>query len=662
MQDNAVRGNGVNYGLIFKIALALVFAASALAGLNAWRALSAAHIIVPGAPALDKLALEATTLCAKNGFKGSIAELSRADGPVQDGLSGMLAQEINTRLIAAQDSPLTTIVPPQEYEARIKQLKTALAERGVPQERIVQIVMERAGKAAKVPDYETALSWNWEQRERGLVRVTLKISGKESVEVTALFTHPDFIMGEQHKIAELRTSLFRYSLLAIVALAGLLVLLLRSAQESRTVRTNWPQTVAGLERLVTTGSFFAAFSETKRLLAIRPDNAELLALRERILHTTKNNPREADKAYVRFTNLRAAIEGKGLLFAAEYEELKALSQKLELPDIAHYIASYESRHGAALAAERLAGQSQRIAQLLNDGELDKAEAEYKDLASSEDYMKQSKSTPENGQLLIAGPGGEDLGTTIARSKNEAAKTMDRGIEELRLGHATAAEEALKKAYAADKSLSRAKALIDNLQKIHRTETLRLLPKKTGKEIIIFRKDTLLIGREAGDIVVPHPKVSRTHCRITQVADKFIVEDIGSGNGTFLAGERISRAQIHTGDVVRLGQVYEMTAHFTRRTGAVSANGTILDGMTAAAGPSVPASGMCLEAKDRDYVLLTGSLPLSCKAVGLIYEADGNCSFSVDGDAVFFRSPEGCQLLYPGGELSCKGISYEVALS
>ena len=56
-----------------------------------------------------------------------------------------------------------------------------------------------------------------------------------------------------------------------------------------------------------------------------------------------------------------------------------------------------------------------------------------------------------------------------------------------------------------------------------------------------------------DIVVDDREVSRTHCTVVQCPDgSYLVEDLGSRNGTFINGERVKRGPLAYGDTIRLG--------------------------------------------------------------------------------------------------------------
>lgn len=69
------------------------------------------------------------------------------------------------------------------------------------------------------------------------------------------------------------------------------------------------------------------------------------------------------------------------------------------------------------------------------------------------------------------------------------------------------------------------------------------------------KPTVAIGRAAGnDLVIDDQDVSRQHARLTWDGRQVIVEDLGSSNGTFVNGARISGPTLlRPGDVLGLAQ-------------------------------------------------------------------------------------------------------------
>src|SRR5262245_48044277 len=64
---------------------------------------------------------------------------------------------------------------------------------------------------------------------------------------------------------------------------------------------------------------------------------------------------------------------------------------------------------------------------------------------------------------------------------------------------------------------------------------------------------LVVGRQAGnDITLPDSQVSRAHARLTIGQDSIRVEDLGSTNGTRLAGEAIGSAVWRPGQFLEIG--------------------------------------------------------------------------------------------------------------
>jgi predicted component of type VI protein secretion system len=69
------------------------------------------------------------------------------------------------------------------------------------------------------------------------------------------------------------------------------------------------------------------------------------------------------------------------------------------------------------------------------------------------------------------------------------------------------------------------------------------------------KEITSLGRDvANDIVLGDPEVSRQHARITRTPGGYVVEDMGSTNGTFVNGERITAPRVlRDSDLVGLSE-------------------------------------------------------------------------------------------------------------
>lgn len=74
-------------------------------------------------------------------------------------------------------------------------------------------------------------------------------------------------------------------------------------------------------------------------------------------------------------------------------------------------------------------------------------------------------------------------------------------------------------------------------------------------------ESVTFGRSgANEIVLTDPKVSRNHMRITNRGGKVTVDDLGSNNGTYVNGKRVSSAQLEVGDRIHVGDsVFELAS-------------------------------------------------------------------------------------------------------
>jgi len=70
----------------------------------------------------------------------------------------------------------------------------------------------------------------------------------------------------------------------------------------------------------------------------------------------------------------------------------------------------------------------------------------------------------------------------------------------------------------------------------------------------LNKPVVTIGREANnDIVIEDPQISRHHARLTQQGAGYVIEDLGSTNGTFINGQRVLGTRpLSGGDALGLG--------------------------------------------------------------------------------------------------------------
>ncbi len=85
-------------------------------------------------------------------------------------------------------------------------------------------------------------------------------------------------------------------------------------------------------------------------------------------------------------------------------------------------------------------------------------------------------------------------------------------------------------------------------------SLRFLSGKCqGSDYLLQRRSEVLVGRsQDADLVLLEGMVSRLHARFKVGGGELSVEDLGSTNGTFVNGERISYRELTEGDRVLIG--------------------------------------------------------------------------------------------------------------
>ena len=82
----------------------------------------------------------------------------------------------------------------------------------------------------------------------------------------------------------------------------------------------------------------------------------------------------------------------------------------------------------------------------------------------------------------------------------------------------------------------------------------LLGRKT-MQVYDLSQQSIVVGRDEGaDILIDNPSVSRRHAEFRMQEGRWVVEDLGSSNGTFMGGQKIDGArQLQIGDEIGLGK-------------------------------------------------------------------------------------------------------------
>lgn len=100
-----------------------------------------------------------------------------------------------------------------------------------------------------------------------------------------------------------------------------------------------------------------------------------------------------------------------------------------------------------------------------------------------------------------------------------------------------------------------------------SESFRLVVRRGPQpnQVYDLNKDISTIGRDiTNDITINDPEVSRHHLRFTRGAAGFTIEDLGSTNGTFVNGQRLTGAKpLSPGDMIGLGETVTLQYEIAR---------------------------------------------------------------------------------------------------
>lgn len=110
-------------------------------------------------------------------------------------------------------------------------------------------------------------------------------------------------------------------------------------------------------------------------------------------------------------------------------------------------------------------------------------------------------------------------------------------------------------------------------------------------VIDLTKEVSMMGRDVtNDIVLGDAEVSRQHARITRTPAGFVLEDLGSTNGTFVNGERLAAPRVlNPGDLIGLGENVTLTYESTSPESAATVMGAPVARAAAAPPPRAAAA-------------------------------------------------------------------------
>ena len=133
-----------------------------------------------------------------------------------------------------------------------------------------------------------------------------------------------------------------------------------------------------------------------------------------------------------------------------------------------------------------------------------------------------------------------------------------------------------------------------------SQTYQLVMHKGPNPGKIFElvQDELTIGRDITNrIVINDPEVSRKHSRLTLQSGAYVIEDLGSTNGTFVDGQRlIGPHMLRPGETIMLGEKISLEYEVL----GFDPNATLMSGAGPQAQPAAPRETYRVEPADYGY--------------------------------------------------------------
>lgn len=171
----------------------------------------------------------------------------------------------------------------------------------------------------------------------------------------------------------------------------------------------------------------------------------------------------------------------------------------------------------------------------------------------------------------------------------------------------------------------------------------LLLGRTVMQVFDLEKSPIVVGREEGaDILIDNPSVSRRHAQIRQDGGGWILEDLGSSNGTFLHGEKITApVPVKAGDEIGMGKFSVVFGKVVGDAPQVAAAGK--------ARPVVPEGEGTMHIKSHEVKELLQDSERKRRA-HLTWESGGQrgTHYLTDAPAVIFGTDDLCDVRVPKG--------------
>ncbi len=307
------------------------------------------------------------------------------------------------------------------------------------------------------------------------------------------------LMEMENKVKTIKVVLKGSSIIVGFIYLILIIIVSLKIRKSAKRRKAYLLQIEKREELINDGHYTAALELSENYLSYFPDDVEIKAFKQRILVFCGGDTYKAEEAFVHAAKLKVILETIG----EEAGRTMTVEEKSQITALLPYNENLKESYGRFLAIE------------------DKRNAE---------------NTKKRKELLEAlSKNVDSINIAAAREALNILEQMDPELAELK---------DWKKLLSPD---------ADNI----------ILRRNDGKQVIYcVTKADLLIGRydddNTPDIALNSNRVSRRHLQLSFLDDKLIAEDLGSANGTFVNGEKITSVSLSVGDTLNIGKVMDFT--------------------------------------------------------------------------------------------------------
>lgn len=142
---------------------------------------------------------------------------------------------------------------------------------------------------------------------------------------------------------------------------------------------------------------------------------------------------------------------------------------------------------------------------------------------------------------------------------------------------------------------------------------------TAGKVFLLEKGEILIGRDLNnEVVINDPEISRRHARFYAQGNTYVLEDLGSTNGTFVGGQRLTGPYpLRVGEVITFGERVTVIFELNQPDMDVT---TVSAGAMPAQGPAVTTGYQPPAAQGQAQPVPVQSQPIAQPPAQPVYQA------------------------------------------